>query len=131
MCEESEKLMPSILVIEDEADLLDDLTTILQLEDYQVSGASRGHEGVEYAFQHQPDLIISDIKLPDLTGLELIQRLKGDPRTSKTSIIIITAHADPNLQKACLAAGASFFLQKPFDVEKFLEMVRQALKAGE
>ncbi len=119
--------MPSILVIEDETTLLDDLITILELENYKVVGFSRGQEGLDYAFQYPPDLIISDIKLPDLTGLELVRRLKSDERTLQTPLMIITAHADPALARACRAAGADHFLQKPFDVEEFLEIVRLAL----
>lgn len=119
--------MPSILVIEDETSLLADLTVILELENYHVLGASRGQEGLEYAFTHLPDLIISDIKLPDLTGLDLARQLRADERTDKIPLMIITAHADPGLQKACRAAGADHFLQKPFDVEEFLGIVRSAL----
>lgn len=122
--------MPSILVIEDETTLLDDLTIILELENYQVVGVSRGQEGLAFAFQHRPNLIISDIKLPDLTGLDLVHTLRADARTVRTPLLIITAHADPGLQKACLAAGANHFLQKPFDVEEFLEIVRLALDEG-
>ena len=122
--------MGRILIIEDQPELLSDLLLILELEGYEVEGASTGQEGVQLAFATPPNLILCDFLLPDINGLDIVRQLREDPCTEKTPVIFITAIADPALHQACLSAGAIYVFEKPFAVEKLLETIRSAIQSS-
>jgi DNA-binding response OmpR family regulator len=114
-------------VIDDEQALRSDLLTILAMEGFDASGASNGAQGLDLARTHLPDLILCDISLYDMTGLEITRALRSDHRTQHIPLVIITAHSDPDVEKASLDAGANYFLTKPFDVDELLNIVKRML----
>jgi CheY-like chemotaxis protein len=96
--------------------------------------AARGEIGVEMALIHRPKLILLDLNLPDMHGLEVIQRLQGDPATAQMPVVVLSADATPSQIERLLGAGARNYLTKPFDIDPFLavvdEMVNEPAVAG-
>jgi two-component system, OmpR family, KDP operon response regulator KdpE len=119
------KLRPSILVIEDESSVRRFLRVTLEGQDYKVLEATRGEDGLRHASVGQPDLIILDLGLPDLDGLEVTKRLR---QWTATPIIVISARGREEDKVAALDAGADDYLTKPFGVGELLARLRVALR---
>ena len=85
--------------------------------------AVRGEIGIEMALIHRPKLILLDLNLPDMHGLEVIQRLQSDPATARLPVVILSADATPSQIERLLGAGARNYLTKPFDIDPFLAVV--------
>ena len=85
--------------------------------------AMQGRMGVTLARAHRPDLIFLDQNLPDMTGLEVLRRLRADPGTGELPIVVISADVSDGLRRRMFNAGASEFVTKPFDVDRLLEIV--------
>lgn len=101
---------------------------ILELAGYQVLEAVNGKEAILNARKNSPELILMDIELPDMNGLEVTRLLKEDPLTRDITVVALTAHNQPNEQKNVLAAGCAGYILKPFDTRKFPQMVAKFLK---
>ena len=116
---------PQILVIDDEAQILRAIRTILTEKHYQVTTASRGEEGLALAASHEPDVVILDLGLPDLDGVEVCARLR---EWTQCPIIILSVRDSEREKVAALDAGADDYLSKPFGVAELLARVRVALR---
>jgi two-component system KDP operon response regulator KdpE len=114
-----------ILVVDDEQQILRALRTILTQHDYQVSTAGSGEEGLALAATAQPDILVLDLGLPDLNGVEVCRRLR---EWSNLPVIILSAHDSEGEKVAALDAGADDYLTKPFGVEELLARIRVALR---
>ncbi|MFM9951766.1 MAG: ATP-binding protein [Saprospiraceae bacterium] len=104
---------PLLLLVEDNADLVQYLTTLLS-RDYQLLTARNGHGGLEQAFEHLPDLVLSDVMMPGMDGLEFCKQLKNDPRTSHIPVVMLTARSAVEARIDGLQRGADAWLTKPF-----------------
>ncbi len=113
----------SLLLIEDNKDILFLLRKKLG-STYTILEASDGDMGLELAFEHIPDLIISDIMLPGQDGLEITKRLKSDLRTSHIPIILLTARSNIEKQIEGARAGADAYITKPFNMELLKEKIK-------
>lgn len=100
---------------------------ILTISGYEVKAAVSGEQGLEMARVHRPDLILLDIRLPDIDGLEVLRRLRDAPETQKVPIIAMTAHAMPDEAVHFVAAGCDGYIQKPISVQAFREEVQRHL----
>jgi CheY-like chemotaxis protein len=89
--------------------------------------ASNGKEGIAFALQHNPALILLDLNLPDVHGSELLQRLKSDPLTERIPVIVISADIATAQIERMLQAGARNYLTKPFDIKRLLCLVDEGL----
>jgi DNA-binding NtrC family response regulator len=119
-------LNENILVVDDDADVRKTLSSILSEEGYSVVTAENGRQATKISEKSRFDMALIDIKLPDMEGTELLQRLKqNQPHMAK---IIITGF--PTLENAMetVNEGADGYILKPFDVQKLLEMIRKHLK---
>ncbi|PYM21276.1 MAG: hypothetical protein DMD81_00010 [Candidatus Rokuibacteriota bacterium] len=89
--------------------------------------AMQGRQGVEFARHHRPDLILLDLHLPDISGQEVLERLRDDPRTEKIPVVILSADATPGQITRLLARGAARYLTKPLDVKELLTVLDEQL----
>jgi len=113
MINKSTEDKPLVLIIEDNAELRDHIRTHLDAN-YQVIEADNGREGLEKAREQLPDLIVSDIMMPEMDGNELCDRIKKDPLTSYIPVILLTAKSTDEAKMEGLKTGADDFLTKPF-----------------
>jgi two-component system alkaline phosphatase synthesis response regulator PhoP len=117
-----------ILVIEDEADLREVLAYNLKREGFQVDTARDGGEGLKMASERQPDLVLLDLMLPDLDGLEVCRRLRQDEELSDMPIIMVTAKGEETDIVVGLGVGADDYLPKPFSIKELTARVRAVLR---
>ncbi len=114
-----------ILVIDDEPQILRALRTILTAKKFRVSVANRAEEGLALASALQPDLVILDLSLPDMDGLEVCSRLR---EWTSTPIIVLSVRESERDKVAALDRGADDYLTKPFGIEELLARIRVALR---
>jgi DNA-binding response OmpR family regulator len=119
-----------ILVVEDEADLREVLQYNLTREGYRVVTAENGAEGLRRARKEAPDLLLLDLMLPDLDGIEICRRLKKDPLTSSLPVIIVTAKGEEPDVVLGLGVGADDYVTKPFSPRTLLARVKAVLRRG-
>jgi two-component system, cell cycle response regulator DivK len=122
--------MPRILVAEDNAVNLELTTALLEVAGCAVLTVETGAEGIRLAVEAQPDLIVLDIRLPDMSGYDAARCLKADPRTAWIPLMAFTAHAMRGEEERAFAAGCDAYLTKPVDTECFHESVRRLLEAS-
>ncbi|HLM68800.1 MAG TPA: PAS domain S-box protein, partial [Longimicrobium sp.] len=89
--------------------------------------AMQGRMGLDLAWEHAPDLILLDLHLPDMSGGEVLRRLRADPRTRDTPVVVISADATPGQVERLRAAGAHEYMTKPLDLDRFMETVDRTL----
>ncbi len=118
---------PTVLLMEDNVDVIKYLAGCLQNE-YHLLLASNGKAGVEKAFQAIPDLIVSDVMMPEMNGFEACKILKNDDRTSHIPIVMLTAKADAESRLEGIDCGADAYLAKPFDHRELLLQIRKLLE---
>jgi signal transduction histidine kinase len=118
----------TILYIEDDPGSQLLVKRALSFAGFNVLVASRGLEGIDMAIKHLPDLILTDINLPDLSGRELTTRLRGDARFRTTPIVALTALSQAGEREKALAAGADGYLTKPIDIDKLPGQVDRFMK---
>lgn len=116
---------PHILVIDDEPQIVRALRTILTAKGYRLSVANRGEEGLALAAASEPDVIILDLGLPDISGFEVCQRLR---EWSQTPIIVLSVRDSEKDKVMALDHGADDYLTKPFGIEELLARIRVALR---
>lgn len=116
---------PHILVIDDEPQILRAMRTILTEKQFRVSTASRGEEGLALAAANEPDLIILDLGLPDMDGVEVCRSLR---EWTQIPIIILSVRDSEHEKVSALDTGADDYLTKPFGIEELLARVRVALR---
>jgi signal transduction histidine kinase len=119
--------MRTILVIEDDPNVLDNVLDLLQGEGFFTIGASSGEEGLEAVRKHQPNLILCDIMMPEMDGLEVLRRIREDKATSATPVIFLTARAARADYREGMELGADDYLTKPFTADELLSAVRSRL----
>ncbi|EYF01000.1 response regulator [Chondromyces apiculatus] len=112
-----------ILLVEDHLMSGDILVRRLRRRGYQVLWAQDGAEGVAMAASLQPDLVLMDLNLPVLDGIEAMERLKAMPATQGIPVIALTAHVTPEAQRRCLQAGAEAWEGKPVNFERLLARI--------
>lgn len=119
--------MAKVLVVEDEAMLLDNILETLQLEGFEGLGAENGHKGIELARQHLPDLILCDIMMPEMDGYEVFLTLRNDPATALIPFIFLTAKADRQAMRYAMELGADDYITKPFQPDELFAAIKTRL----
>jgi len=104
----------NILVVEDEEDILDIIRITLTREGYRVTGVTSGEEALRSVLSRAPDLVLLDLMLPGISGLEVCRRIKGDPRTASIPVIMVTARGEETDIVTGLELGADDYIPKPF-----------------
>jgi CheY-like chemotaxis protein len=122
------RMREKILVVDDEQVLRDLASEVLSEEGYHVSLASSGQEALEQMKQMSFDLVIADLKMPGMDGMELLKRIKENDKG--VQVILLTSYLSPTTALSSLEAGAFWYLTKPLDdIRVFTEKVKLALKA--
>jgi len=116
-----------ILVIDDNRDVVDILVTFLRGEGYGMLGALTSDEGLKLVSVSRPDLVLLDILMPGMNGIEVIKRIRSINPTTK--VIIVTGNADFRLAREALELGAVAYVDKPFDLADLKRMVALALRS--
>lgn len=114
-----------ILVVEDNALNLELATDLLEASGFEVICAQTGEAAVKLAHEALPQLILMDLSLPGMDGIEATQALKGDPQTSGIPIVAVTAHAMKGDEQKALAVGCAGYITKPIDTRMFPTLVAQ------
>ena len=114
---------PTILVIEDSADTLELLSVLLCQQGYKVVQAQSGLEGLSKARGKDPDLILMDLTLPEMDGIEVARRIHETPGLSHIPIFAISAYLSPEIEAEVRAAGCVEMFAKPFDFDSLLETI--------
>lgn len=117
----------TILLVEDNHDVLHYLILCLK-DDYNIKIAHNGKEGLTQALKWVPSIIISDVMMPEMTGYELCEKIKGDLRISHIPIVLLTAKADQDSKLKGLRYGADEYLMKPFNKEELLTRLQNIIK---
>ena len=120
-----------VLIVDDEEELLTALGIRLELMNFSVVKASTARETFEKIKSERPDLIILDIHLPGLNGIEICDVLQKDPATANIPVIFLTADSDELTEMSAKSAGAFSFLLKPLDPAVFQTKVHEALSRSE
>jgi len=115
-----------ILVIEDNRDSRDILAKLLRMSGYDVISAGDGEAGLAAALKQEPDLIITDIHMPNMNGIEFVQRVRKDQLLDKTPVLVVTAFG-AHVAREAIDAGADAAAEKPFDFDGFLLTVEKLI----
>lgn len=119
-----------VVVVEDEADIREVIEHNLSREDYQVYSAADGKQGLQLVKKKLPDLVILDIMLPELDGLEICREIKVDPETRSTAIVMVTAKGEESDVVLGLGMGADDYVTKPFSPKELIARVKAVLRRG-
>ena len=121
---------PTVLYVDDNVELLENISSYLA-DSYTVLLAQNGQIGFEMANEHQPDVIISDVVMPVMDGLELCYKLKNDINTSHIPVILLTARGDSDSQYQGIESGADHFIPKPFNIKLLSLTIKNLIESRE
>jgi signal transduction histidine kinase/ligand-binding sensor domain-containing protein/CheY-like chemotaxis protein/AraC-like DNA-binding protein len=119
-----------ILIVDDNEELLQNVSDYLS-EIYNVIVAPNGKIGFEMAIQNQPDVILSDIVMPEMNGFELCNKIKNNINTSHIPVILLTARGDSDSQFESIEIGADYFIPKPFNIKLLSLRIRKVIESRE
>jgi two-component system, cell cycle response regulator DivK len=114
-----------ILVVEDNEKNMKLFRDVLQARGYHTIEATTGGRAVELAIEHEPDLVLMDIQLPDIDGVEALGRLRADERTASIPVLALTAQAMDGDRERFLAAGFDGYISKPVNIVELVDTMRQ------
>jgi two-component system cell cycle response regulator DivK len=114
-----------ILVVEDNEKSMKLFRDVLQATGYRTLEATTGRQALELAIEHAPDLVLMDIRLPDIDGIEALRRLRTDGRTASIPVLAVTAQAMHGDRERFIAAGFDGYISKPVNVVELVGTVRQ------
>ena len=112
-----------MVVADDDPDIVDILTFNLTTAGYEVTTAADGVEALELVRASAPDLVVLDIMMPRMDGLEALAALKADEATKEIPVVMLTAKTSDNDQWAGWEAGADYYITKPFDLDELLRFI--------
>jgi DNA-binding response OmpR family regulator len=114
-----------ILIVDDERDLVDAYVQLLERSGYRCTGAFDANQAIQMIDAESPDLVITDLSLPDNSGVEIVRRVRA--KLPVTPIIVMSGHNTPGLHEAALAAGAHISLLKPVSIAELRRVIGEAL----
>lgn len=122
--------MKTILIVEDNEKNMKLARDVLQAKGYRTLEAVNGTDGVALALAHRPDLVLMDIQLPDINGVEAFSRIRGQAETSHIPVVAFTASVTPMDRNRITDAGFNGFISKPVNLKEFLETIRRILEGA-
>ncbi|WP_372637556.1 response regulator transcription factor [Fodinibius sp.] len=121
----------TILVVDDEQDLLDLIEYNLKKEGFDVLKAEDGLEGIDVARKHRPDLVLLDIMMPKMDGLEVVEHMRSDSKLKRIPIILLTARGDEKTEVQGLDKGGDDYITKPISTTKLISRIKAVLRRFE
>ena len=122
--------MPRVLYIDDDFANRLLVKRVLMAEGFQVDEADNAAAGIQMAIDNQPNLILMDIAMPEMNGLEATNRIRGIPDIAQTRIIAVTANAMHGDREMILEAGCDGYISKPINIDTFVDEISQFLQEG-
>jgi two-component system cell cycle response regulator DivK len=122
--------MSTVLIVEDNEKNMKLARDVLQAKGYRTLEAVTGEEGVQLAREKKPDLVLMDIQLPGINGIEAFRQLRADAGTRAIPVIAVTASVTPSDRSAINAAGFDAFLGKPIRLKEFVDTVQRLLASA-
>jgi len=116
--------LDTVLIIDDEPKILKILKNLFEQEGFNVIVTQNGESALEYLFSHDINVIVTDLKMPEMSGMEILKRAKEI--SDEVQVIIITAYGDVQEKVRAMKSGAFDFIQKPFQMDTILSLVRNA-----
>jgi DNA-binding response OmpR family regulator len=107
----------TVLLVEDSDAIRDAFTILLEDAGYTVLGAGTGEDALRLAADRHPDIVLLDMGLPDMTGLDVVRRMKADAGTAGIAVVAVTGRDEEADRKACLAAGCAAYIVKPVNTK--------------
>ena len=122
--------MSTVLIVEDNDKNMKLARDVLQAKGYQTLEAETGEEGVRLAKERTPDLVLMDIQLPGINGIEAFRQIRADPKTARIPVVALTASVTPTDRSQITAAGFDAFVGKPINLKEFLDTVKRFAEAA-
>ena len=120
--------MSTILIVEDNEKNMKLARDVLQAKGYATLEAANGEDGVRLALAHKPDMVLMDIQLPDINGVEAFTRIRANADTAHIPVVAFTASVTPMDRNRITDAGFDGFIGKPINLKEFLETVRRTIE---
>ena len=120
--------MSTVLIIEDHEKNMKLARDVLQAKGYKTLEAVTGEEGVKLALEKKPDLVLMDIQLPGINGIEAFKQIRGDAATHAIPVVALTASVTPTDRSEITAAGFDAFIGKPISLKEFVETVKRLIE---
>ena len=117
--------MSTVLIIEDNEKNMKLARDVLQAKGYKTLEAVTGEEGVKLAKENAPDLVLMDIQLPGINGIDAFKQIRADPKTARIPVVALTASVTPTDRSQITAAGFDAFIGKPINLKEFVETVKR------
>jgi two-component system cell cycle response regulator DivK len=122
--------MSTVLIVEDNDKNMKLARDVLQAKGYQTLEAETGEEGVRLAKERKPDLVLMDIQLPGINGIEAFRQIRADPKTARIPVVALTASVTPTDRSQITAAGFDAFVGKPISLKEFLDTVKRLVEGA-
>jgi len=122
--------MATVLLVEDEKVILEEVSTWLQFEGYDVLKATNGQEGLDLAIKHKPDVIVCDVRMPIMNGRDMLIAIRNNGPLKQIPFIFATASAETGSVTASLEMGANAHLTKPFEFDELLSAIATCIEAA-
>lgn len=120
--------MKTVLIVEDNSEIRENTTELLELQGYKVFIAENGRDGIRIASESKPDIILCDIMMPEVKGYEVLKQIRNNPATSSIPLIYVTASGEKNEVRMAMEMGANGYVRKPFDISDLMGVMDQCLK---
>jgi len=121
-------MLARILVVEDDQDIMRILTHALTGAGFKVIPAYGGEDAIRKAVLHKPDLVLTDLAMPKVSGVEVIDAIKSDPATQHIPVVAVTAHVWDSIAQAAGQVGCDGYISKPFSTKQIVQEVYRHLK---
>jgi CheY-like chemotaxis protein len=120
-----------VMIVEDEPDTAEMYAEMMRLSGYQVRKTYGGAAAIAAILQEKPKVVLLDIMMPDVSGLEVLRFMKRDPALEHIPVVVVSAKTMPDDIRSGLRAGASAYLTKPVGLHELADAIRAAIQAGE